>query len=74
MRHKLTLNGALILVCISLLVLAYPLKLCFHTVMFPELHSQMLRNKLECDINSGDELAIEYYQSKYLDNGIVLFD
>ena len=74
MKYRLTLKGSLILLCISLLVLAYPLKLCFDIMAFPELHSNRLKHTLRCNIDAGDTLAIEYYQNKYVSNGIKLFD
>lgn len=74
MRYRITTKGSFILLLVLVIVLAYPLKLCFNIVRFPELHSSKLKHTLKCNINAGDELAIEYYQKKYIDNGIQLFD
>ena len=35
---------------------------------------QRLKRDNEVSIRAGDEMAIEYYQSKYIANGIELFD
>ena len=41
---------------------------------FPECYSAKWRYQLENAINLGDEVAIEYYNSVYVENGRILFD
>lgn len=51
--------------------------LCYIVVdflRFPECYSDKWRYQLERDINRGDEVAIEYYNSVYVENGRILFD
>ena len=42
-------------------------------VRYPEKHLSTWRYQLKCDIERGDEEAIEYYQTNYVANGIYLF-
>ena len=42
-------------------------------VKYPEKYLSTWRYQLKCDIERGDEAAIEYYQTNYVANGIHLF-
>ena len=41
---------------------------------FPECYATTWKYQLENDIKRGNEQAIEYYESRYVANGRVLFD
>lgn len=42
-------------------------------VKYPEKYLSTWRYQLKCDIEQGDEAAIDYYQTNYVANGIYLF-
>ena len=57
-----------------LLVLAVIVMLLTGFMKYPEKYLSTWRYQLQCDIEQGDEAAIEYYETNYLANGITLFE
>ena len=43
-------------------------------LFFPELFDTIAKYQLRLDIERGDKIAIEYYENRYLHNGIELFE
>lgn len=70
----LTFKARILLIFILVAIIAYPAFLCVDILRFPEMYSPRLRYNLKCDLKAGNELAIEYYQTKYIANNIQLFD
>ena len=58
---------------LALIVLGLLMLLLTSFVKYPEQYLSTWRHQLQCDIEAGDETAIEYYQTNYLANGITLF-
>lgn len=43
-------------------------------IMYPEMYSTTLRKNLKYDLVKGNQMAIEYYNDRYVANGKYLFD
>lgn len=58
---------------LAMLVIGLLMLLLTGFVKYPEKYLSTWRYHLQCDIENGDEAAIEYYQTNYVANGINLF-
>ena len=74
-RRKMKVNfkrlGAVVL---ALAIATAAILLLTSFVKHPEQYISTWRYQLQCDIENGDETAIEYYETTYLANGINLFE
>lgn len=74
-RRKMKVNfkrlGAVVL---ALAIATGAILLLTSFVKHPEQYISTWRYQLQCDIENGDESAIEYYERNYLANGINLFE
>ena len=68
--NKKRFAGFILTVIASIAVLAGVIDI----VRYPECYFTSWKYQLQNDINSGDELAIEYYTNTYIANGRTLFD
>lgn len=74
-RRKMKVNfkrlGAVVL---ALAIATAAILLLTSFVKYPEYYISTWRYQLQCDIENGDESAVEYYETNYLANGINLFE
>lgn len=59
---------------IGIMIIILLLILCIRVVMYPECYISTWRYQLKNDIARGNAEAVEYYEAKYLANGIELWD
>lgn len=64
------MKANIILYLVSLLLFAFMLFI----LIFPELFDTVAKYQLKLDLQRGDKIAIEYYENRYLHNGIELFE
>ena len=64
----------IILIILAIILLFVVLNLAYRIIVYPELFFSTWRYQLKNDIARGNEEAITYYQVKYLDNGIKLWE
>ena len=59
---------------IGIMIIILLLILCIRVVMYPECYISTWKYQLMNEVRAGDPAAVEYYEAKYLANGIELWE
>jgi hypothetical protein len=59
---------------VSIITIIFVVGMLFDVVRHPECYSTRYKYQLHNDIKAGNKSAIDYYNSNYVSQGIVLYD